>query len=135
MTLHEHQKGPVRVLVASSDDHLRDLLSWSLTHDGRFRVVAGPKDTDAVLSCPVYFEVAIIDLSTRGLGILGTLEQLIRRQPAPGVVVVTHIDARYLRDALAAEGVSGYLVIPDQLAGLPEAILRARPQVATSSLG
>jgi DNA-binding NarL/FixJ family response regulator len=112
-------------MVASSDSHLRLLLCRSLAHDRRFRVVAQAADGDAALACPIAFDVAVVDLSIGGFGVLEVITHLRSRQPAPAIVVISHADVLYLRDALTAEGVADYLVVADDIQGLPERLFRA----------
>lgn len=113
------------MLVGSSDEHLRALLRRLLAHDGGFDVVDEASDGDAVVGCPQTFDLALVDMSIAGLGIIGVLAQLGRRTPAPTVVVITHYDAGYLRAALAAEGASDYVVVPEDLGDLGERLVRA----------
>jgi DNA-binding NarL/FixJ family response regulator len=103
---------PIRVLVAESNAHLRSLLGWVLTHDERFRVVAQVGDGDTAVACKEEFDLALIDLSISGLGGLGTIAKIRRRQPVPAIVVLADTDAIYLRHAAAAEGADCYLVKP-----------------------
>jgi DNA-binding NarL/FixJ family response regulator len=112
-------------MVASSDSHLLLLLCRSLAHAHGFQVVAKAADGDAALACPVGFDVAVVDLSISGLGVLGVIAHLRSRDPAPAIVVISHADAVYLRDALAAEGVADYLVVADDIQDLPERLIRA----------
>lgn len=117
---HLHRaRAPIRAVVASSDRHLRGLFSWWLSQDRRFEVVAILPDGDAVIEVTFPFDLAVVDLAIHGLGILELTRELKTRAPAPAVVVVTHHDVPYLRNALAAEGASDYLIVsedPDRLA-------------------
>ncbi len=113
-------RGPIRVLVAESDPHLSAVLSWVLSHDERFAVVAQVRDGDAALACQDGFDLAVIDLGICGLGGLGTIARLRRRQPAPLIAVLADIDAIYLRHAVEAEGADAYFVKPARLADLDD---------------
>ena len=118
-----HVTGRIRVLVASTDRHLRSVLCWSLEHDERCQVVVQASDGDAVVACRCAFDVAVVDVAISGLGIMGVIGRLRDRKPAPLVVVLAHTDAIYLRHALQAEGASGYLVMPDDLDHLGERLV------------
>ncbi len=115
----------IRVVIGSNDAQLRSLLGRSLSDDGRFRVVADGADGEAVVAAPLRFDVAVLDLSLRGLGILGVISDLRRRHPSPPVVVVSEHDAVYLRHAVEAEGAADYLLIPENLDETAERIVRA----------
>lgn len=111
--------------MASSDTKVRSVLAWTLAHDDRFLVVAEVPDGDSVLSFAGTFEVAIVDLAIHGLGVLGVLRQLSRRERVPVVVVVSHTDAIYIRHALVDEGAADYVSMPDELDELPDRLIHA----------
>jgi DNA-binding NarL/FixJ family response regulator len=117
--------GRIRVLVAESNPHVRAVLSWALTHDPRFVVVATVADGDAAVECQRDFEVALVDLSIHGRGGLGTVANLRRRSPAPAVVVLSRVDAVYLRHAAAAEGAADFVVISDGIDHLGDRLVVA----------
>jgi DNA-binding response OmpR family regulator len=117
---------PIRVIVASGSRPLRELLSRSLAHDERFSVIPEASDGDAVVGCLDSYDLALVDLTLPGLGILGVLSRL-RCHPAHPVVVMAHTDAVYLRNAVAAEGGADYVVIPDDLEELADRLIRAAP--------
>jgi DNA-binding NarL/FixJ family response regulator len=117
--------GPIRVLIAESDAHVRAVVSWGLAHDSRFRVVATVGDGDAAVTCPLEFDVALVDLSIHGQGGLGTVASLRQRVPTPAVVVLSGVDAVYLRHAAAAEGAVDFAVISEGLEHLGDRLERA----------
>lgn len=118
MLEQHHDAEPVTVVVASSDANLLHVLAWTLAHDSRLDVVSQARDGDAVLSAPKC-DLVVVDVAIGGLGILGVLDGLRRRYPAPAVVVLAHTGPVYLRHAMAAEGAADYVVIPDDLEELP----------------
>jgi DNA-binding NarL/FixJ family response regulator len=122
---------PIRVLVASTDKHLRSLLCWSLAQDDRLDVVAQVSDGDAIVMAPAAMDVALVDMSINGLGILGVLRRLGRRDPVPNVVVVSTHDVEYLRHALDAEGATDYLVMPRDVEQLTERLWQAAAEQPT----
>jgi DNA-binding response OmpR family regulator len=130
-----HPNLKTRVLVASTDVSVRKLLSSSLSRDRRFTIVAQAGDGDAVVTSTTDFDIAVVDVSISGLGILGVMSNLRRSASQPIVIVVSRTDAIYLRHACLAEGATDYLVIPDDLPGLPERVARASeasPALVTS---
>lgn len=100
------------VLIGSSDRQLRAMLAWKIAADPCLEVVAQVTDGDSAVCCPVDFDIALIDISIGGLGILGVIAGLRRDRPETMIVVITHTDAVYLRHALTAEGADDYLVMP-----------------------
>ena len=125
MSAFQTQAEPIRVLVASSDKHVRSVVAWTLAHDRRFEIVAAMKTGDEVVAFEGPTDVAVLDLAVAGLGILGVIRRLLRRQPAPAIVVIGHANAVYLRHAMAGEGAADYLVIPDDAHELTERVLKA----------
>ena len=117
--------GPIRVMVASADRRARKLLSWSLTHDGRFNVVGEASDGDMLVAQTEPYELALVDLTIPGLGILGVIDRLRRHSPSQTVVVMGYTDARYVRKAITAEGAADYLLLPDDLDKLTDRLLNA----------
>lgn len=115
---------PIRVVIGSNDSQLRGLLGTLLSADDRFDVVALSPNGDNVVSEPATFDVAVLDLSIAGLGILGVISHLKRRDPSTPVVVITQHDAVYLRHALEAEGAADYMVIPGSLPEVADRIAR-----------
>jgi two-component system OmpR family response regulator len=111
---------PIRVLIAESNPHLAAVLGWVLSHDDRFEVVAQVRDGDAALECEAEFDLALVDLAIFGLGGLGTIAHLHRRQPKPIIAVMADTDAIYLRHAAEAEGADAYLAKPAHLADLDD---------------
>jgi DNA-binding NarL/FixJ family response regulator len=113
----EHDKGlvRVRVLVAESDARLRSVLCSVLDHDQRFQVVGQASTGDEAVACAAPFDLALVDLRISGLGGMGTIGRLCRRDPLPAVVVLSETGAIYLRHAAAEEGAVGYLIRPDDL--------------------
>lgn len=105
----------IRVLIAESNTHVRTVLSWALTHDPRFTVVANVADGDSALDCQQDFDVALVDLSIHGRGGFATVANLHRRRPAAAVVALSRVDALYLRHAAAADGAADFVVISDGL--------------------
>jgi DNA-binding NarL/FixJ family response regulator len=125
---------PIRVLVAESDPHVRALLSWALTHDPRFTVVATVADGDSAVACQQPYDVALVDLAIHGLGGMGTIAGLHRCTPTPAVVVLSHVDAVYLRHAAAAEGASDFVVISDGLEHIGDRLEKAGGRGAAAAL-
>ena len=115
----------VRVLVASTDPRGRKPLVSALSRDRRIDIVTQVGDGDSVVTRATDFDVAVVDVSISGLGVLGVMSSLRRLAPAPVVVVVSRTDAIYLRHACLAEGATDYLVLPDDLPELPERVVRA----------
>ena len=125
---------PVKVMIASGSRPLRELLRWSLNHDDRFDVVGEASDGDAVVAGQDAYELALVDLTIPGLGVLGVLGKLRQHRPARYVVVMAHTDAIYLRNAVAVEGGADFLVMPDDLEELPERLFKAiRPGLPVAS--
>jgi len=120
-----HPTQRIRVLVGSTDTHLRKLLGSSVGHDRRFEMVAQATDGEAVVACPAVFDAAVVDVSIAGLGILGVMSHLRSSPKHPVLVVVSRTDAIYLRHACLAEGAADYLVLPGDLEQLPDRIVRA----------
>lgn len=116
--------GPIRVVIGSNDSQLRGLLGTLLSADDRFVVVALSASGDGVIADPASFDVAVLDPSIAGLGILGVISYLKRLEPATPVVVITQQDAVYLRHALEAEGVADYMVIPGSLPDVADRLAR-----------
>lgn len=125
------QSDRVRLIVASTDQRLRKLVCSTLSRDRRLEIVAQVGDGGAVLTYAEDFDVAVVDVSISGLGILGVMSGLSRRSARPVVVVVSRTDAIYLRHACLAEGASEYLVVPDDLAQLPDRVARAVTRAPT----
>jgi DNA-binding NarL/FixJ family response regulator len=94
-----------------------------LGHDDRFEVVGQATDGDAVVARLHDFDIALIDPAIHGFGIIGVVERLRHRDPPPATLVVGHTDALHRCQALAAEGVADYLVIPGDLDGLPDRLV------------
>jgi two-component system OmpR family response regulator len=124
---------PIRVLVAESDANIRSVLSWALSHDDRFTVVATVADGDAALTCKQNFDVALVDLGIHGRGGFGTIANLHQRVPAPAVVVLSSVDAVYLRHAAAAEGAVDFVVIADGLDHLGDRLQTAGRRSRTAA--
>ena len=122
----------VRVLLASSNADLSNILWRTLTHDGRFEVVERATDGDAVVTFTGSYDVAVVDLAISGLGVLGVLERLKEGLAPPTVVVLSTADAIYLRHAAEAEGVADFVVVPAELNQLAERLLQA---VSGTSVG
>ena len=112
-------RGPIRVLVAESDPHLSAVLSWVLSHDERFAVVAQVRDGRRP-GVPGWIRPGGHRSGHLRLGGLGTIAWLRRRQPAPLIAVLADIDAIYLRHAVEAEGADAYFVKPARLADLDD---------------
>ena len=117
--------GAVRVVIASAESRVRKLLSWSLSHDGRFNVVGEVSDGDALVAQTEPFDVALVDLTIPGLGVLAVIYRLRRDSPNRAVVVMGHTDAGYVRNAVIAEGAADYLLLPDDLEKLADRLLNA----------
>lgn len=113
------------MLAASTDTNLRKLICSSLVRDRHFEVVAHATDGDAVVTCPIEFDAAVLDVSISGLGVLGVMSGLREFPSRPVIVVVSRSDAIYLRHACLVEGADKYLVLPDDLDRLPERIVQA----------
>lgn len=120
-----HPTQRIRVLVASTETHLRKLLSSALGRDRRLEVVAQASDGDAIVICPTDFDAAVVDVSIAGLGILGVMSHLQASQRNPVIVVVSRTNAIYLKHACLAEGAREYVVLPDELEQLPDRIVQA----------
>ena len=67
------------------------------------------------ISCVEPVELALLDLEMSGLSGVHTIGILHRRVPRPTVVVLSDIDAVYLRYAAEQEGAAGYLVIDGKI--------------------
>jgi DNA-binding NarL/FixJ family response regulator len=111
---------PIKVMIAESNPHLAAVLSWVLSHDDRFQVVAKVHEGAAALACELPFDLALVDLGIFGLGGLGTVAQLHARQPTPLIAVLADSDAIYLRHAAEAEGADAYFVKPAHLSDLED---------------
>lgn len=127
---------PIRVVVASSDSRLSDVLCWTLVHDQRFDVVGRAGDSEEAAAFRVPHDLAVIDLSIRGAGVLHVVRRLHDREPARPIAVVAATGAVYLRHALAAEGAAGLLVVPDDLDRLEDRLVEiARPALIAAGRG
>lgn len=125
---------PIKVIIASGSRPLRELLRRSLSQDDRFDVFAEAADGDAVVRSSESYDLALVDLTLPGLGVLGVVSKLRHCDPARPVVVMAHTDAVYLRSAIVAEGGADYVVIPDDLEQLADRLTRAvRPGLPAAS--
>jgi DNA-binding NarL/FixJ family response regulator len=122
---HQPASAPIRVVIGSNDAAMRQLLGRVFAQDGRFEVTAQSDNGFEVVADPTGFDVAVLDLSIAGLGILGVISHLRRSSQTWPVVVVTQHDAIYLRHALQAEGATDYLVIPDDLPQVADRTVQA----------
>ena len=102
----------IRVLIA--DDHavLRAGLKLLIGAQADIEVVGEAADGPATVRCAQVAtpDVVLLDLSMPGASPAQTIEQLVRLEPSPRVLVLTmHDDPAYLQAALLA-GASGYIV-------------------------
>jgi len=94
----------VRVMVAVGNSEVRSLIRWAIIHDDRFSVVLEAAHGDEVVTCSLDFDVAVVNLAIAGLGAVGTMAQLRRRESAPAIVAFSMTDVPYLRRAALMEG-------------------------------
>lgn len=97
---------PMRALVVVRDPVERALVSWVLDHDDRFAPVVSCGDPAEVPALSVAVDVIVVDLALVTLGAgrpLGGAEP--RGRGTPHIVVISYVDAPYLRAAVAREGV------------------------------
>jgi CheY-like chemotaxis protein len=125
---------PIRVLIASSDRRVRNLLRRTLGSDPRFAVIAEAATGDEAIAFAEAYQLAVVDLTIPGLGVFGVLSNLRHLQPRRLVVITAPTGVVYLRHAAAVEGADDYVVLPDEIDQLTDRLLRAaRPQVAVSA--
>ena len=106
------RQGKIRVLIA--DDHavLRSGLRMLIGTQADMEVVAEAGDGEGTLrrTRETRPDVVLLDLSMPGSRSTQTIEQLVKLEPRPRVLVLTiHDDPAYFRSAIMA-GASGYVV-------------------------
>lgn len=102
----------VRVLIADDHTILRAGLRMLIGAQSDMEVVGEAADGPEALrnARTIRPDVVLLDLSMPGSKGMETIEQLVRLEPAPRVLVLTmHDDPAYLQSALQA-GASGYIV-------------------------
>lgn len=113
----------VGVLIADADDRVRSLLRWLLDHDGRYDVVGEVVTGEELASYPGRPDLVIVDLTIPGLNAYEAVCRFRSSHPDATIVVLSSVDAPYLRQAMAAAGAEGYIVTTTPTADLLDILM------------
>jgi DNA-binding NarL/FixJ family response regulator len=110
----------IRVVVADDEPLIRAGIRTVLDSSPEIEVVAEAPDGNAAVEALIRHraEVALLDIKMPGLDGLGALEQIRRRAPATGVVMLTSFGQHDNVVRALAQGASGFVLkncTPDEL--------------------
>ena len=102
----------IRVIVADDHEAIREGLRWMLGADDRIDVVADASDGAALLRLVERMpcDVILLDLEMPGMDGHAALTELMHREHAPPVVVLTMHDEPVAVDRALALGASGFIL-------------------------
>jgi CheY-like chemotaxis protein len=116
----------VSVLVADSDPQTRDEIRRLLRADVRFGRITEVTAGDEAVRLAEKVDVVVVDLrSVRGLGSLGTINQIAGRSGHPAIVGLNETGVEWLSLAARCEGADDVVDWPDDGVGLAERLLQA----------
>lgn len=121
-SVRSHPFGAVGVLIADGRTKSRSSLRWLLDRDGRFRVDGEVVCGDDLAGYDGDPDLAVVDLTIPGLNAFEAVTRFRATHPRCTVVVLSSVDAPYLRDAMAAAGADRYVAAARSGAELLDAL-------------